>query len=58
MRKFGFGLILVTFFLEQVPLFWYQWAEVSDLGPQDPRLVRWSQVMPRGGTVQQMHYPS
>jgi len=25
--------------------------------PPDPRLVRWSQLMPRGGAGQHMHYP-
>lgn len=28
LRQFGFSLILVTFFLEWVPLFWYEWVEV------------------------------
>lgn len=57
LKKFGFGLILVTFVLEQVPLIWYQWVEVPDPSPRDPRLVRWSQVMPQGGMGQHMHYP-
>lgn len=26
LKQFGFGLILVTLFLECVPLFWYQWT--------------------------------
>lgn len=33
LKQFGFGSILVTFFLEWVPLFWNQCAEVLDPAP-------------------------
>lgn len=34
LKKFGFGSILVTFFLERILLLWYQWAEVPHLAPE------------------------
>lgn len=33
LKHFGFSFIPVTSFLEHVPLFWYEWAEVPYLAP-------------------------
>lgn len=29
---------------------------MEDLAPQDMKLLRWSEIMPRGGGGQQMHF--
>jgi hypothetical protein len=46
LKKFGYGLLLVSFFLERVPLLRLQ----VDWGlpvPQDPRMLRWCNLMAR-----------
>lgn len=57
LKQFGYGSILVTFFLEHVPLFHYQWIEVDDPTPTNTRLLRWVEIMPRVGRGQRMHFP-
>lgn len=46
LKQFGYGSLLVSFFLERVPLLWLQ----EDWGlpvPQDPRMLRWCNLMAR-----------
>lgn len=57
MKQFGFRSILVTFILERVPLFWYQWLEVDPPTPRDPHFLRWGELMPQHGGGQQMSFP-
>lgn len=47
LKQFCFGSVLVTFFLEWVPLFQYQLTEVELVMPRDPQMIRWSKLMPR-----------
>lgn len=56
LKQFFYRSVLVTFFLERVPLFHYQLAEVELPLPRDPRMVRWSALMPRITEGQQMFY--
>jgi hypothetical protein len=46
MKQIGYGLILVSFFLERVPVFRLQ-VEWGILAPQDPRMKRWVDLMAR-----------
>lgn len=52
-----FQTILVTFILERVPLFHYQWLEVDPPAPRDRRLLRWGELMQLHGGGQQMSFP-
>ena len=56
LKQFGFGSVLVTFFLERIPLFQYQLIEVDPPTPCDLHMVRWSRLMPRITTGQHMSY--
>ena len=53
-KQFGYGSIVVSFFLERLPLFQIQGAVVADPLPREPRMTRWATLMPRGGGGQQM----
>lgn len=48
-KQFGYGSILVSFFLEWLPIFQGQGAMVVDQVPREPRMARWAVLMPRGG---------
>jgi hypothetical protein len=46
LKQFGYGSLLVSFFLERVPIFRLQ--DEWDLpGPKDPRMLRWCRLMGR-----------
>ena len=47
LKKFLFGSILVTFFVEQVPLFQFQLTKVDPHIPRDLHMAFWSHLMPR-----------
>jgi len=53
-KQFGYGSIIVSFFLERLPIFRIQSGIVADLVPREPRMARWAALMPRGGGGQQM----
>ena len=53
-KQFGYGSIVVSFFLERLPIFQIQGAVVADPLPREPRMARWVALMPRGGGDQQM----
>jgi hypothetical protein len=44
LKKFGYGSLLVSFFLERVPLLRLQ-VEWNLLAPRDPRMLRWCRIM-------------
>jgi hypothetical protein len=44
LKKFGYGSILVSFFLERVPHLWLQ-LEWGIPSPQDPRMKQWCDLM-------------
>jgi len=46
LKQFGYGSLLVSFFLESVPLLqlWVDWDLTT---PQDPRMLRWCNLMDR-----------
>jgi hypothetical protein len=46
LKQFGYGSLLVSFFLERVPVFRLQ-VEWDFLGPRDPRMLRWCRLMAR-----------
>ena len=46
LKQFGYGSLLVSFFLERVPVFRLQ-VEWNILGPRDPRMLRWCWLMAR-----------
>jgi hypothetical protein len=46
LKQFGYGSLLVSFFLERVPVFRLQ-VEWNFLGPRDPRMLRWCRLMAR-----------
>jgi hypothetical protein len=46
LKQFGYGSLLVSFFLERVPVFRLQ-AEWDIPGPRDPRMLRWCRLMAR-----------
>jgi len=53
-KQFGYASIVVSFFLERLPIFQIQGAIVADPLPREPRMARWAALMPRGGGGQQM----
>jgi len=53
-KQFGYGSIVVSFFLEQLLIFHIQGAVVVDPLPREPRMARWAALMPRGGGGQHM----
>jgi hypothetical protein len=46
LKQFGYGSLLVSFFLERVPLLRLQ-VEWNLPAPRDPRMLRWCQLMAR-----------
>jgi hypothetical protein len=46
LKQFGYGSLLVSFFLERVPVFRLQ-VEWDFSGPRDPRMLRWCWLMAR-----------
>jgi len=48
-KQFCYGSIVVSFFLERLPIFQIQGAVVTDPLPREPRMARWAALMPRGG---------
>jgi hypothetical protein len=46
LKQFGYGSLLVSFFLERVPLLRLQ-VEWGLLAPQDSRMLRWCNFMAR-----------
>jgi hypothetical protein len=46
LKQFGYGSILVSFFLERVPHLWRQ-VEWGIPAPRDPRMKRWCDLMAR-----------
>ena len=48
-KQFGYGYIIVSFFLERLPIFRIPGGIVADPVPREPRLARWAPLMPRGG---------
>jgi hypothetical protein len=46
LKQFGYGYLLVSFFLERVPVFRLQ-VEWNIPGPRDPRMLIWCQLMAR-----------
>jgi hypothetical protein len=46
LKQFGYGSILVFFFLERIPLLQLQ-VDWGLLAPQDPRMLRWCNLMAR-----------
>jgi hypothetical protein len=44
LKQFGYGYLLVSFFLERVPLLRLQ-VEWNISGPRDPRMLRWCRLM-------------
>jgi hypothetical protein len=46
LKQFGYGSLLVSFFLERVPVFRLQ-VEWNFPGPRDPRMLRWCRLMAR-----------
>ena len=55
-KQFGYGSILVTFFLERLSIFRVPGGIVADPVLREPRLHRWAELMPRGGGGQQMSW--
>jgi len=55
-KQFGYGSIIVTFFLERLPIFRVPGGIVADPVPREPRLHRWAELMPRGGGGQHMSW--
>ena len=55
-KQFAYGSIVVSFFLERIPLFQIQRAVVADPLPREPRMARWAALMPRGGGGQEMSW--
>jgi hypothetical protein len=50
LKQFGYGSILVSFFLERVPILCLQHVESRIPSPQDPRMKIWIDLMaPHGG---------
>jgi len=48
-KQFGYGSIIVSFFLERLPIFQIPGGIVADPVPREPRLARWAPLMRRGG---------
>ena len=46
LKQFGYGSLLVSFFLERVPLLSLQ-VEWNLTAPRDPRMLRWCRLMAR-----------
>jgi hypothetical protein len=46
LKQFGYGFLLVSFFLERFSMLRLQ-AEWHFSGPRDPRMLRWCQLMAR-----------
>jgi len=53
-KQFGYGSIVISFFLKRLPIFQIQGAVVADPLPREPRMARWAALMPKGGWGQQM----
>jgi hypothetical protein len=51
LKQFGYGSILVSFFLERVPILHLQHLEWGIPTPSDPRMKRWGDLMARHGGV-------
>jgi len=47
LKTFGYGPLVVSFALERVPMLVPQHLTVDDLGPREPKLIRWVAVMAR-----------
>ena len=47
LKQFRYGSILVSFFLERVPLLCLKNVDWGVLAPQDPRMRRWVDLMAR-----------
>jgi hypothetical protein len=45
-KQFGYGSLLVSFFCERVPVYRLQ-GDWQFLGPREPRMLRWCQLMTR-----------
>lgn len=56
LKKFCFRSVLMTFFLERVPLFQYQLTKVDPPMPCDLQMACWSRLMPRITGAQHMSY--
>jgi hypothetical protein len=56
LKQFGYGSILVSFFLERVPIFHLQHLEWGIPAPQDPRMKRWVDLMARHGGMPIISY--
>jgi hypothetical protein len=55
LKQFGYGSILVSFFLERVPVLRLQ-VEWGIPAPQDPRMKRWVDLMVGHGGVSIVKY--
>ena len=49
LKKFGYGSILVSFFLERLPIFQRQEVIVPTPPAREPQMARWAALMPRAG---------
>ena len=56
LKQFGYGSILVSFFLERLPIFQRQEVIVPTPPAREPRMARWAALMPRAGGGQQMSW--
>lgn len=45
LKKFGYGDIIVSLYLERVPILWPQLIRVDEGGSRVPRLMRWFALM-------------
>ena len=49
LKDFGYGSIIVSFFLERAPVFHPQHIDVEAPGRREPRMRRWVDIMARHG---------
>jgi len=58
LKDFGYGSIIVSFFLERVPVFRPQLIEVERPRPREPRMRQWVDIMARHGGGPVFTYPT
>ena len=54
-REFGYGTLIVSFLLEQIPLMRPR-IVTTPLGPHEPRQAQWAALLPRTGEGPVRHY--
>ena len=58
LKDFGYGSIIVSFFLERAPVFRPQQIDVEEPGRREPRMRRWVEIMARHGRGHVYTYPA